>query len=194
MAREVAHEYGHAVLPPVGGFRQPEDWANGYLGERLFLRWLRDDIAARRLTPDDAMGASLDKLDAWVKKHVDPLVAVAATNYPDPVALSQEGTPGMDRYMGLALYIEQISPPQVFAQSMKLAAKGPAKEYPAAIVDAMSHSRQVTLGVPTQLQGKKMWIPLGKGRLSGATVIVKRGDWAQVAPLMPSLVITYPSS
>ena len=39
--RELAHEYGHAVLPAIGGFKSPEDWANGYLGERLFLRWLR---------------------------------------------------------------------------------------------------------------------------------------------------------
>ena len=26
MAREIAHEYGHAIIPAIGGFRSPEDW------------------------------------------------------------------------------------------------------------------------------------------------------------------------
>ena len=38
--REAAHEYGHACLPGTGGFREPEGWADGELGERLLLRWL----------------------------------------------------------------------------------------------------------------------------------------------------------
>jgi hypothetical protein len=39
--REVLHEYGHLAVPPVGGFTAPEYWANGYLGERLLVRWIQ---------------------------------------------------------------------------------------------------------------------------------------------------------
>jgi hypothetical protein len=38
--RELAHEYGHLVLPELGPFTRPEQWASGYLGERLFMKWL----------------------------------------------------------------------------------------------------------------------------------------------------------
>jgi hypothetical protein len=38
--REIAHEYGHLSLPPIGGYTAPEYWANGYYGERLMVRWI----------------------------------------------------------------------------------------------------------------------------------------------------------
>ena len=41
--RELAHEYAHLTLPKVGPYSEPEKWANGYLGERLFLKWLLID-------------------------------------------------------------------------------------------------------------------------------------------------------
>ncbi|HWA83086.1 MAG TPA: hypothetical protein VG820_06635, partial [Fimbriimonadaceae bacterium] len=87
---------------PIGGFKQPEVWADGYLGEKLFLKWLKNDIAAGRLTSDDAMGAGLDKLSAWVAKNVDPLIDQAAYQEPVP-ALINESKGGMDDFIGLAL-------------------------------------------------------------------------------------------
>lgn len=41
--REIIHEYSHLALPPIGGYTAPEYWANGYLGERLIIRWLQKD-------------------------------------------------------------------------------------------------------------------------------------------------------
>lgn len=41
--REIIHEYSHLALPPIGGYKAPEYWANGYLGERLIIRWLQKD-------------------------------------------------------------------------------------------------------------------------------------------------------
>lgn len=41
--RELAHEYSHAILPTLGPYSKPERWANGYLGERLFLKWMLHD-------------------------------------------------------------------------------------------------------------------------------------------------------
>jgi hypothetical protein len=34
--RELTHEYGHWILPPINSYEEPEPWANGDLGERWF--------------------------------------------------------------------------------------------------------------------------------------------------------------
>ena len=39
--REIVHEYSHLALPAIGGYQAPEYWANGYLGERLLVRWFQ---------------------------------------------------------------------------------------------------------------------------------------------------------
>lgn len=49
--RELAHEYGHVVLPAFGPFARPEPAAAGYLGERLFLKALLLDYQAPDLWP-----------------------------------------------------------------------------------------------------------------------------------------------
>ncbi|MCS6831012.1 MAG: hypothetical protein RMM08_13175, partial [Armatimonadota bacterium] len=38
--REVAHEFSHALFPGITGYTTPEPWANGYMGERLFMMWI----------------------------------------------------------------------------------------------------------------------------------------------------------
>ena len=44
--REIAHEYGHVVLPPAAGFRPPlEPYGNGALGETLAMLWIAPDAA-----------------------------------------------------------------------------------------------------------------------------------------------------
>jgi hypothetical protein len=39
--REIVHEYSHLALPAIGGYQKPEYWANGYIGERLIIRWFQ---------------------------------------------------------------------------------------------------------------------------------------------------------
>lgn len=181
MAREVAHEYGHATLPAIGGFKEPEDWANGYLGERIYLRWMRDLLAAGKLKEVDTMGASLADLDRYVKQKVDPLVDIAALNGPDRAELSQTGYRGMDAYMGLALYAETTLPSNVFARSIKLTGSTSAADYPKAIVLASEEPDTYVFNVPARYANKPIWVPLGKGSVVGqAQVVKKQGDWAQV--------------
>jgi hypothetical protein len=189
MAREVAHEYGHAVLPAVGGFEKPEDWANGYLGEKLYLRWLRDEIAAGRMYPDDVMGASAAQLDGWVKSNVDPLVLRAAQAPPNKVFLNDKGKGPMDAYLGLALYAESIFPSSVFARSMKLIGSSKAGDYPASLVLAASEPERITLRIPPLLKGQSIWIPLGTSKITGANVLKRQGDWAQIQPTIGAVVI-----
>lgn len=181
MAREVAHEYGHAILPPVGGFKEPEDWANGYLGERLYLKWFRDLLAAKVLGPQDVMGAEVEELDAWLSRKVDPLVNAAAMRGPDLGILSKPGPKAMDAYIGLVMYAESLLPTPVFARSLKVITAAAAEAYPKAMVEATSEVTSYVCHVPKALVNKPIWIPLGKGKLIGEVGIVKKiGDWAQV--------------
>jgi hypothetical protein len=202
MAREVAHEYGHAILPPVGGFKQPEIWADGYLGEKLFLQWIRNDMSAGKLNPDDAMGANLGALNTWVEKNVDPLVQRAGTQGPALNAIN-ESAGGMEAFEGLALYVEAICPAAVFVRSLTYtsdAQKGkadltPPLEYPDNVVLAASEMENWTLSVPKALfdTKKPIWIPLGKGSCTGANVITKaKNGWAQVMPMTPNIIIKNP--
>jgi hypothetical protein len=193
MAREVAHEYGHAVLPAVGGFETPEDWANGYLGERLFLRWLRDSFEQGRINSGGVMGASFQQLDAWVHQNVDPLVTDVALHGPNMALLKSKGQKAMNAYMGLVLYADSILPSRMVARSMKLTGSTSAKDYPDAIVQAASEG-SYTVNVPNYLYGKKLWLPLGKSQVKGGKVLVRTGSWAAVQPTGASMVVLTPNS
>lgn len=191
-AREVAHEYGHAILPAVGGYEAPEDWANGFLGEKLFLRWLRDALVAGRLKPEDTMGAEGPQLDEWVKKNVDPLVITASQSLPTPQYLSDHSAAGMDRYTGLALYAATVLPERVFSRSMLLTGSTSAKDYPEAIALAAEEPAEYSLTIPSYLKGKSLWIPLNKGKLKGAKILRYVGKWAKIQPTAAEVLVTNP--
>ncbi len=191
MAREVAHEYGHATLPAIGGFKQPEDWANGYLGEKLYLGYLRDGMAAGRYVPDDAMGVTKEQLDTWIKTNVEPLALKAATMGPDLALLKQTSKEAMDSYIGLALYAATTFTDPVFARSIILTGSNDAKDYPQAIATAFEEPGTLTLKIPSYLKGKSIWIPLGKdAKLTGAVIDTKRDGWTKITPTQASVVVT----
>lgn len=182
MAREVAHEYGHAMLPPVGGFKTPEDWGNGYLGEKLYMRWLRNGLRAKTLEPVDAMGATLEQLDAWVKKNVDPLEAKIATNGPELGLLEGQGQGAMNEYIGLTLYMQSILPPQIFNFTLRDTASTQAKDYAGAIVRTVQNwPSGVVLAIPPAFK-KGLWVPVGTCRVAGASVQKRKGDWQYIVP------------
>ncbi len=99
--REIVHEYGHLALPAIGGYTAPEYWANGYLGERLIVRWLMrlPDGPARVETVwgDFSGAANFDRL----------LIAPALAQYqkigPSPVWLARKDEAGMRYLIGQAL-------------------------------------------------------------------------------------------
>ena len=193
MAREVAHEYGHAVLPAAGGFETPEDWANGYLGEKLFLRWLRDAYLSRRIDSTAVMNVPFDTLDKWVKKNVDPLVLDAASHAPNKALLAAHGQKAMNAYMGLVLYADAVLPNSMVARAFKLTGSTSARDYPDALVEACSEG-SYTIFPPQILNGKKLWLPLGKSKVQGGKVTARSGSWAEVQPTAPNLVILAPES
>ena len=181
MAREVAHEYGHATWPHFGGFTQPEEWAEGYLSEKVFLQWLRNAMARNELTSDDALGATKAGLDKWIAANVDPLIVAGAQVLPTSERLADPSATGMNAFLGLALYINAIYPDSVFARSLKMSGSYLAKDYPAGVVLAAEEPDEVSLKIPTQLIGKAIWIPLGSGKLRGAAIIKKDpSGWVQI--------------
>lgn len=191
MVRELCHEYGHAILPPIGGFGPPDDWGNGDIGERIFLRYLRDEMKAGRLVPADAMLAQLSDLEAMVKQQVDPLVMRIAANGPERGLLEGKGQDSLNSLAALAAYTELIVPPRAFVRSLLIC--GPkAPRYPTAVVEACQELQRVVIDVPPMLKGKNLWVPLGDGKISGASIVKKSGDWAQVKPGLGAILITYP--
>ena len=106
-AREVAHEYGHFALPGVTGFMEPEAWANGVLGERLFLKWLQEDWMNQRLESADIPFVTPTQLTAYNEKKIAPALQREARNGPD-AALRQTDSVGMEALVGLALYCDSV--------------------------------------------------------------------------------------
>lgn len=194
MAREVAHEYGHATLPAIGGFETPEDWANGYLGEKLYLRWMRDLMAEGQMEPADSMGTTLEELGQWVRANVEPLEDKIALNGVNVDLMSRKGPAAMNEYLGLCLYIDSIAGPMVLGRAMRLTGSNSAKDFPAAVVDAFSEYDVLELNLPNRFKGKPVWLPVGKGKLSGGTVGKRSGAWAQVTSTTGKLKLAFPDA
>ena len=107
-AREVAHEYGHYALPGVSGFKEPEDWANGVLGERLFLKWLRDDLNAGRLRAEDIPFVTPQDLEEFHQRQIVPLIRRIAREGADERFMKRTDAGGMNYYTGFVLYLDSV--------------------------------------------------------------------------------------
>ena len=190
MAREIAHEYGHATLPPVGIYSGPEDWANGYMGERLYLKWLRDLIKAGNLQPDDAMGATVTALDGYLAKYVDPLVKRMGLSGPNRKVLSMKGAPAMEEYWALVAYAQAIFPPKLLRRAFSLSGSQEALDFESSMVEAAEEPGSWTLKIPELLKGSRIWIPVGEATVSGGKVVQSKKGWSQVAPTGPELKIS----
>lgn len=191
MAREVAHEYGHATLPWIGGYKEPEEWANGYLGERLGLTWLLQDIEAGRLKPADAMGATAEDLKRYRSSQIDPLLRAAALEGPNAQLASRTDKNGMDHFLGLAMWAQACLQPAAFRSSLRLMHKKNGSEYAAVLVNAVAQRESTAVTVPPALAGQSVWLPLGGGSLQGGSVTKRAGGWALVKPSSPSLTIRH---
>ncbi|MCW5942168.1 MAG: hypothetical protein KIS66_08040 [Fimbriimonadaceae bacterium] len=180
MAREVAHEYGHATLPAIGLYAAPEKWASGYLGERLYLRWIRDLMASGKLAPEDAMGATLDGLDGWVKGHCDPLEDRIATKGPDSALLAKDSSDAMDEFLGLALYTARLLGPTDLQKSYKLNATNSGLGYLKGLKELISARESLVYELPSSWQGRDVYLPTEGKPVKGAEVLLQRDGWTKV--------------
>jgi hypothetical protein len=104
--RELAHEYSHIFIPPAGRFLAPEPWANGYLGERLFLKWLLADNGL-----EDAWGEPVDAA-AYVRYQVTPLREQFLSKGPAAPESQRNDAEGMAFFIGQMLALEAMHGPK----------------------------------------------------------------------------------
>ena len=180
--RETAHEYGHATLPPVKVPKGREEWANGHLGERIYLSWLRRAIKQGDLETSDAMGATLADLDVYWNSKVKPLVLRAAKNGIDPRSFQAGGEKAFDAYLALALYASTILPEEAFRRSLLLNDVETPMGYFKAVTEVCNERPSISIQVPN-LGIPEIWIPVGSGQVTGAKVLSKSNGWAKVRPL-----------
>ena len=100
--REIAHEYSHLTLPPVGGYIEPEWSASGYLGELLVMSW-----ATRNERPKEfAYADALNPIDIN-KTQISTLISSFLKNGLDGLDETSSSRDAMDIFLGFALYVEE---------------------------------------------------------------------------------------
>ncbi len=119
--RELTHEYGHWVIPPINSFVEPEPWANGDLGERWFTLYLAEALRTRQIETDSTMGATLSDLERYVNRAVRPLIQRMAREGLNPVRWRSRRREGYEEYLALALYADAVYGSERFGRAMRIA-------------------------------------------------------------------------
>ncbi len=119
--RELTHEYGHFILPPINSFKEPEAWANGDLGERLLSAWLLNALEGGQLEAGDVMGVSVSALRAYCARAVQPLVERMAKEGLSPKRWRSRRRDGYEEYLALALYAERVYSAERLGRAMRIA-------------------------------------------------------------------------
>lgn len=193
-ARELAHEYGHAVIPAVGGFVEPEDWGNGYLGERLFLHHLRTEMQSGRIAGEDAMGADSKSIAEFCSREIDPSVAKVAKNGPDFAALKSKGPKALEAYLGFMMYLRTVFDDTAFARALALGGSR-AAEVPAGAIEAINLEACAVLRIPSNWVRTPVWIPIpARWKTSDATITRRIGDWAVAYPKSTAVKVSRPAA
>jgi hypothetical protein len=149
--RTVAHEWGHLTLPAARGFTQPENDAAGYLGERLFLKWMREE--RRTDSPDD--GTDLAGLDLYYGRQVLPLIERFRAGGPQSKLLDGTDAGSMDYYIGAALAFDEAFGSQMLGQAVYGIYGVKPRDLLAAMREALSQADAITVRLPA-------WAPLPK--------------------------------
>lgn len=113
LLRQVAHEFGHLALPPIGPLADPEPWGNGFLGEALYLRWL-----SRAPAPADTP-VPAETLQAYVRREIDPLVKAFADAGAAGLAGHEKDTQGLRLLIGMVLQREDAHGTPAVAQLLR---------------------------------------------------------------------------
>lgn len=99
--REIVHEYSHLALPAIGGYDAPEYWANGYLGERLLVRWfMREPNGPAEVS---ALWGDFSGAQNFQRLLIAPPLALYKKIGPSPKWLARRDEPGMRYLIGQAL-------------------------------------------------------------------------------------------
>ena len=179
--RELAHEYGHAVLPAVGGYREPEYWANGEMGERMFMRWLAHDMAFGTVKPDEVFDLPSVVLQGWVRKNVDTLTDRILSQGFSASALKGTDRAGLDEFLGLLLATDAVYGDAILARGMLLANGNTMADVYRGIGQAIDEKDAITILPPVGGDAFWAYLPGPKWKVTGASVIgTGTGGWVQM--------------
>lgn len=192
--RELAHEYGQALLPAPGGYPMPEPWTNGILGESLFLTWLREGLGTGTIKPEDAFGISTGELDEYLSQKVTPKLRSAAQKGPQTEFLRTKTLAAFDAYIGLNMWAQAILPKTAFSKGLKLGTdKDDPGQLPKGFVEGAGEQKEWEMKAPAWAGKAPIWIPLGKGTVAGGKVLKKDASgWALIQPTAGLLKISNP--
>ena len=193
--RELAHEYGHLVVPGVGGFEPPEAWANGELGERLFTRWALDNSALAASVP---WTRGLDA-GAYFRRQPLPLINEFLVEGPQSPRLRGSGQvarpagttagrhPGpeglgaaMRHFLGLALYVEAAYGPDALRLALDGLRTPTSEGFLRSFESALGRAEQAS-GKPGIVEVRLDWL----GRGAAAWVYIPKGTWT-IEPADPT--------
>ncbi len=188
MAREIAHEYGHATLPPIGGFTQPEFWVNGDLGERLFLKWKLEALEKGEITERDVMNVPLATLKDWVGKKVTPLSDAVWNQGPRLPILKGKDLVALDAFLGLVLFADEILPDEILGTTLFANADETATGFEKALRETLKEGPGFTIASKKWI-GKTVWLPLEGRSVKGLRRLSAGKGWTSGVVEADSLVV-----
>ncbi|MBI3922982.1 MAG: hypothetical protein HY318_16290, partial [Armatimonadetes bacterium] len=124
--REMAHEYGHLVLPALGGFTSAsEPIANGEIGEKLFMPWIRDSVLLR---PDELKQEDRQQLEAYVLTETEEDLKLFMHEGPESPLVLDRTNWGVRQATGFCLWISRTHGPLFLNSCLKMALKEGGKQ------------------------------------------------------------------
>ncbi len=119
--RQVAHELGHYLLPPVGRFTEPEALANGVLGERLAMQWLASEAelvtghrwpdAPARNAVSHLWGEDRLQIADYIARDCLGDISFWLQQGPDSLLLGGVGPDAFRYYIGFCLWVQAAHGP-----------------------------------------------------------------------------------
>lgn len=181
--REVAHEYGHQVIPPVDGYSNVvEPWATGIIGERLFLPWLAT-LGFGLKSAQGPFAATSADYDRYYRTNVLADVNFFLDRGPSETLGADRTKPGWRYLHGFLSYVNGQYGSGVLTATFKAGRKLAPGEYMTGI-DLVRAFQQVQRAPRAFTMAPRLPIPSlstsasmdGQGCMGGRAVTVHQGD------------------
>lgn len=152
--RTVAHEWGHLTLPGARGFVVPENDASGFLGERLYLKWLREETR-NSTAHGPADGVEVTGLNTYHARQITPLIARFQAVGPRSPDLDGTSRNAMDLYIGAALAADETLGSALLGRALFTVLGLRARDFVRALQTAVAQASVLPVRLPA-------WVPLSQ--------------------------------